>query len=291
VTIVPFVVALPMYDGGDLAAANDALWQAVRDRIEARGLGELPRVLTRHLSTSELWSSEGLLLSQICGYPFACRHAQLAVVAAPAYAIEGCTPTHHRSFVVVRARSRFAAVRDLAQAHAVINEIESVTGRHLLGDAVADVGGAAGFFSRISISGSHAASLAAVAHGEADVAAIDCITHHHLARQAPALVRATRILHVTRPSPVPPFVIARDCGEVAAALVAEALAEALGDPRLEDARRLLGLAGLSAPSAASYESTLALAKRAHAIFAPDAVQAAAQSLHSGEPMPASSTGE
>ena len=278
-TSSPLVASLPMYDAGDLAAANDELWSVVRERVEQRGLRDLPHALTRNVPTSELWSSEGLVLSHICGYPFACRRDQLAIVGAPVYAIDGCTPTEHRSFVVVGARSRFAGLGDLARSTAVVNELESVTGRHLLGDALADVGADAGFFGDVSISGSHAASLTAVARGEADVAAIDCVTHHHLARQAPDLVRQTRILHVTRAAPMPPFVIARACGEVAASLVAEALRSAIDDPRLHEARAVLGLVGIASPHAATYDASLDVARHSHAIFAPQPVQPGAQRMH------------
>ena len=65
-----------------------------------------------------------------------------------------------------------------------------MTGRHLLGDAVATAG--ADFFARVDVSGSHAISLARVASNEADVAAIDCVSYAHLTRVVPELVAATR---------------------------------------------------------------------------------------------------
>ena len=47
------------------------------------------------------------------------------------------------------------------------------------------------FFAEVRVSGAHSASLAMVARGEADVAAIDCVVHALLARHRPGALHGT----------------------------------------------------------------------------------------------------
>jgi ABC-type phosphate/phosphonate transport system substrate-binding protein len=49
-----------------------------------------------------------------------------------------------------------------------------------------------------------------VRDGEADVAAIDCVTHTLLRRYRPQFLSGTRILGPTDPMPAPPYVTSRD---------------------------------------------------------------------------------
>jgi ABC-type phosphate/phosphonate transport system substrate-binding protein len=263
----PRCASLSMYDGGELASANDALWDAIARRLRAFGVGDVPRALDRECPLEALWSSGQLLFGQVCGYPFAARFRdQLRVLAAPHYAVPGCARGRHRSYVVVHARSAVKELAALRGTRAAINDTESMTGRHLLGDAVYGSSGARPFFAGVVISGSHARSLAMVAAGTADVAAIDCVSYAHLARAAPEIIRETRVLHRTITTPTLPFVISTECGEVAAYLVARALADVFDDPRTRDARAVLRLVGIDQVRADVYSPTLAVAARADHVF-------------------------
>ncbi len=260
---------LGMYDGGELAAANDALWEAIASRLENAGVANVPRRLERQLPLADLWGSPELLFGQTCGHPFAARYyGRLRLIAAPRYALPGCREGRHRSFVVVPARSSVRDPAALKGSRAAINDDESMTGRHLLGDLVAGVGGAAGFFSEVQVTGSHAQSLARVASGDADVAAIDCVTFAHLQRSAPELVAETRVLLHTRETPALPFVLSAAQSEETATRVSRALAEAVADPATADARHTLALVGLETLDPAAYDVTLGVAARADTVFGP-----------------------
>jgi ABC-type phosphate/phosphonate transport system substrate-binding protein len=261
------IASLAMYDGGELTAANDVLWSAIAHRLESFGVRGVPCQLERDRSLDDVWSSDHLLFGQICGYPFASRfRSRLRLIAAPQYSAPGCTKSAHRSVVLVHARSPVRSLGELRGARAVINDVESMTGRQLLGDAIAASGGSCGSFSSVEVSGSHASSLAQVAAGMADVAAIDCVSFAHLARAIPAVVAETRIVHRTRQTPTLPFVISAACGEVATFLVARALAEVVADPRTADARRTLGLVAVRRPNTKAYERTLEIATSADRVF-------------------------
>jgi len=256
-----------MYDGGELTSANDVLWDAIARRLRAFGIRDVPPALDRDHPLEEVWSSGRLLFGQVCGYPFARRFRdRLRVLGAPHYAVPGCVRGRHRSYVVVHARSGVRDLGSLQGTRAVVNDVESMTGRHLLGDAVYDSSEARPFFAGVELSGSHAQSLAMVANGVADVAAIDCVSYAHLSRAAPEIVRDTRILFRTISTPTLPFVISTECGEVAASLVARALAEAFDDPRTKDARRTLRLVRVRRVRPDIYDATLAVAARADHVF-------------------------
>jgi ABC-type phosphate/phosphonate transport system substrate-binding protein len=261
------VASLAMYDGGELAAANDVLWGAIAGRLESFGMRDVPARLERDRSLDDVWSSDRLLLGQTCGYPFASRlRGHLRLIGAPQYSAAGCTESRHRSFVVVRARSPVRNLDALRGSRAVINDVESMTGRHLLGDAIAAYGGSRGFFASVEVSGSHASSLTKVAAGDADVAAIDCVSFAHFARTMPEIVAATRVIHRTRHTPTLPFVISAACGETASRLVGRALDQAIADPCTADARRVLMLTRIRAMRPSVYERTLAVAANADRVL-------------------------
>jgi ABC-type phosphate/phosphonate transport system substrate-binding protein len=262
-----FIASLGMYDGGELTSANDTLWGAVAERLAEWGLDGVPRRLERQIVPPDVWLEESLLFGQVCGFPYASRLSDsLRLIGTPDYDVPGCARGHHRSFVVVNRRSEARGLRDLRGAVAVINDPESMTGRQLLGEAVAEVGATAGFFDEVLTSGSHAASLTLVATDESACAAIDCVSFAHLALARPEVVAEIRVLARTGAAPSLPFVVATAAGEVTAALVARALREAVDDPRTKDARRVLHLTGIRSIRPHAYQRSLLVAARADAVF-------------------------
>jgi ABC-type phosphate/phosphonate transport system substrate-binding protein len=261
------VASLAMYDGDELTAANDVLWDAIARRLMGFGICDVPSKLERDRAIDEVWASDGLLFGQTCGYPFAARfRGRLRMLGVPEYSLPGCTKTGHRSFVIVHAGSTVRSLSALRGARAAINDVESMTGRHLLGDAIAASRGSPAFFAKVDVSGSHAVSLARVAAGAADVAAIDCVSYAHLARAVPEMVAETRIIHRTRETPTLPFVISAACGAVAESWVTRALAEAVADPCTADARRALGLVRIRRLRPTVYDQTRAVAAKAERVF-------------------------
>ena len=79
---------------------------------------------------------------------------------------------------------------------------------NLLRSAIAPLADRTQFFSSVIESGSHRRSLRMVATGQADIAAIDCITLAHLRQHDPALVNAVRILTWSPAAPSLPLITA-----------------------------------------------------------------------------------
>ena len=187
--------SLPMYDLPQLQAANDALWRAICDRMREAGCHRAPRELTRGPQADEAWRDPELLLTQTCGYPLALGlRANTRVVAVPGYRARGCHGAFHRSVFLVRTGDRATSLDEMRGATLALNSPDSNTGMNLLRIEIAPLAKGGRFFTQVLETGAHAHSVAAVADGAADLAAVDCVTWAHLERLAPALSGKLRVL-------------------------------------------------------------------------------------------------
>lgn len=168
------IAALPMYDWPEERAATDAWYARLRAAVP-----ELPPSLARDRDLTDLWRDPALVFCQTCWGPLrAGLLAHLRVLAQPDY---GGTPggrgPFYRSAVIARSGRR-AAVPDhpgpaLPQLSGrfAFNARDSLSGWMAL---AADAGDPANWAAGLVETGSHRASIRAVAEGQADLAAIDC---------------------------------------------------------------------------------------------------------------------
>ncbi len=247
------LAALPMYDPPQLQAANDALWRAIAAGLEREGLAAPPR-LTRGVDLEVVWRDPGLLLAQTCGYPLTTSlKGAVQVVATPRYAAPGCDGALHRSAIIVGARSGVATLEDLRGGRCAFNERRSNSGVNLLRAELAPLARDGRFFAEVLQTGSHAASLAAVAAGEADVAAIDCVTLALLGRHDPDLVAAVRVLAWTGACSGLPLVTALSTPPAGVEALRRVLHEIARDPALAAVRGALLIDGFSVLPETAYD--------------------------------------
>jgi ABC-type phosphate/phosphonate transport system substrate-binding protein len=252
------IAALPMYDLPGLQAATDALWRALAQRLVAAGVDGVPDELTRGVPPAVVWHEPHLLLAQSCGYPLvtSLRRA-VKVVATPRYRAVGCEGAFARSAVVVPIGHPATTLADLRGSRCVINELASNSGMNLLRAAIAPLAAGRRFFRTVRVSFSHAESVRMVAAGEADIAAIDCVTLAHLQRgRSSDLAAAVRVLFWTEPSPGLPLVTSRDTDDATVAAIRAALVEVAEDPGLAALREALLIAGFDVLPETAYESVL-----------------------------------
>jgi len=206
------IASLPMYDIAEAQQATDALWAALRGAFEREGIADVPRSLTRDLPVISQWAAPNLFFSQCCGYDVVFGFSSaLALLGVPRYAEEtGCSDLGYRSNVIVRDESPVRALADLRGAVCAVNGFNSYSGTGSLRTMVAPLSRDGRFFREIRVSGAHLRSIEMVRAGEADVAAIDCVTHALLRRYRPQFLTGTRILMQTEPMPAPPYVTGRD---------------------------------------------------------------------------------
>jgi ABC-type phosphate/phosphonate transport system substrate-binding protein len=258
------IAILPMYDFPWTAAANDALWAAIAARLDEAGV-EAPKTLTRGGDLDAQWRDPCLVFGQTCGYPYATRLKEaVALIAAPIYAFPGCVDASHRSFIVRRAGDPRRALSEFRGATAALNAYDSNTGMNLFRAALAPLAGGAPFFRAIALTGSHEASVTAVAEGQADLVSIDCVSFAFLERGRPELIERVAVVAESPRSPSLPFIAAAGLGARAIATVREALFAALADPNLAEARAALGLMGARSITPADYDCVIEMERDAAA---------------------------
>ena len=256
------VATLPMYDGEDLAEANDRLWARIARGLRERGVAA-PEGLMRGGDLMDLWLSPSLVFGQTCGYPYmTALRDSVVLIATPEYGFPDCEGASHRSFLVKRADD---SRRDLAAfrgARAGVSAWDSNTGMNLFRAAIAPLAEGRPFFSAIVMTGAHEKSLEALAAGDADLAAIDCVVFALVSRRRPALAARVAVVAESPISPGLPFIASAALPSASIAAVREALFEALADPALGEARAALGLIGARVLEPGDYERVLDLERQA-----------------------------
>ncbi len=129
------------------------------------------------------------------------------VVAAPVFAGQQAAVYHS---VLLARPGGPASLAAAAGARLAVNEAESWSGHHALLAHLAGLGLSIDQFSTVEWTGSHRASVAAVAEGRADMAAIDHTVWEHLGRSVELVV-----IDRTRDWPAPPFTLRRGASSAA----------------------------------------------------------------------------
>ncbi len=243
-----------MYDFEELQPATDALWDAIATRLHAQGI-PAPVALTRGTPLHDLWTNPDLLLAQTCGYPLVTSlKNRVTLLATPRYTAPGCEGATYRSAIVVHASHPAATLADLRGARCAINDPESNSGMNMLRAAIAPSATLTHFFTNITVTGSHAASVQAVSTGEADIAAIDCITWAHLTHFRPKATQTLRVLGWTAPTPGLPLITSLRTDAPTRAALLKTLKHVAADPPLGPIRNALRLAAFEQVPLSAYGS-------------------------------------
>ncbi|WP_366556529.1 phosphate/phosphite/phosphonate ABC transporter substrate-binding protein [Aquibaculum sediminis] len=254
---------LPMYDLPELVAQTDAWWLGLVRHLEAAGLRGLPERPCRPDAPEELWLAQDLAVTQTCGYPLTNALAgRVRYVATPCYDAPGCEGAWYRSAILVCADARITGLADLKGHRAALNDWHSQSGMNALRHSLLPHAGTGPFFRDVRVTGSHRASLAALRAGEADVAAVDCVTLALLKRCAPAETEGLCQLAWSAPAPGLPLITRATADAAECAALRRGLATAFADPALAPLRGDLGLAGMDVLPLAAYDVIPAMAQAA-----------------------------
>lgn len=239
------VVAFPMYDFPFVQDDCDTLWFCLREALHEEGFSGLPQNIRRTGALTRIWSAPGLFLSQCCGADLlrdAGEHMQY--VATPVYDIPEGPGGYYCSRLIVSESANFGAVSDLYGHTACVNDWGSHSGCTALAAMVAPYNNAGRFFSDVSVSGSHAASIDMVRSGQADAAGIDAVTMALIQRHRPEALKGVRVLSSSRTVPAPPFVTGLSCTPEELAGIRVALGDIARDPAVERICNRLLFSGL-----------------------------------------------
>lgn len=248
-----------MYDWPEVAWATDALWRAIAERLASVGI-EAPGALERSRDAEAVWRDPGLVLSQTCGYPYAMRlQDSVTLVATPVYGVAGCEGPLYSSFVIARREEQGRALADFAGRSIAFNARDSFSGCVALVAAMKEAGADPASADWVE-TGSHRASLRAVADGRADLAAIDAVVWAFAERYEAGAVSRLRAIMRTPVRPALPFITAACRSAVEVDDIRAALLDALASGEAADAREALGIAGAAVLPAADYAPLVLLGR-------------------------------
>ena len=255
--------SLPMYDLPELRAATDDWWATLVRGLTKAGLSEVPAKLTRNSDRELVWRAPDLLLTQTCGYPLTHDfNGILTALAAPDYSAAGCGGGRYRSAFVVRAEDPAQSLENLKGRRVAANSTDSQSGCNCLRAAVAPLAEAGRFFSEVIWTGGHRQSLAAVAEGRADIAALDGVTFALIGQVAHSEVTPVRVLDWSAEAPALPYVTRASADETLRTRLQDGLAHATADPDGAAARTELRIENLVPITDADYQPIVAMREAA-----------------------------
>lgn len=247
------VASFPMYDIPEVHWALDELWRAIAGNLKARGVAGVPDELLHTRPIAELWTDPDMLISQCCGLDVVKNYTRhLLPLATPLSVASGADGHRYRSKVIIHERSSASCLEDLRGKICAVNGPESHSGMNALRALIAPLCEGRRFFAEVRESGAHAESIAMVASGEADVAAIDCVTYALLERHRPAAISGVRVLTHTDYGPAIPYVTRTDTDSETVERMREAIVAAFNEPDLKDALDALLMVGVTVLPKDSY---------------------------------------
>lgn len=209
------VAGLPMYDWPEVAPALDRLWEAVADAAPRAIRHLLPRSLTRYRHVTALWRDPAMILGQVCSLnPVRDGLGETEVVGTIAYepppGLPAIPPGSYYSVIVCRAdderRSPLGhgvggdALARWRGATVAANGTDSQSGYWSLGHYARAHTSDGPLFGHVMFTGAHRDSVAAVARGAADLAAID-VHSWRLALEHEPSAAALDVIGTTEPTP------------------------------------------------------------------------------------------
>lgn len=199
------IAALPMYDWPEVSDSIDRLWTSIATAALRLGL-PVPAELTRRDTPESIWLNPDLIVGQTCGLPLVQRLLDRVVVLGTfAFDLPDTDPGDYHSVIVVADTSPFESLADLRGGTAAFNARDSQSGHAALQHRIAPLAEAGRFFGSVIETRSHRASVAAVADGFADVAAIDAVSWL-LALDHDPPAHTLRVLTRTQPTPGLPLI-------------------------------------------------------------------------------------
>jgi len=253
-------LSLPMYDINHQATLG--LTSALTTLLQQRGVPaevSWPQDLLPH------WRDDRLLLSQTCGYPLVELLPDVQLVGTFLSSAQGCDGQRYRSWLVVRSADENLTLSDFRGRRAVCNSNDSHSGFNSLRYVIAPLAQDGTFFSATRFSGSHRQSLAALRAGEADIAAIDCITWALLRRNFPQELAGLEIIGETPLCAALPLITSAKTDAATLEKLRSALSELTSDKRYQELLAECLISGFSVSDRAFYDEVREWKDRATAL--------------------------
>ncbi|GGP23380.1 phosphate/phosphite/phosphonate ABC transporter substrate-binding protein [Silvimonas iriomotensis] len=237
-------VSLPMYFAGPGDTAR--LWHALRAELINHEIIGAPDEVIWPDDLVEHWLDPDLLLSQTCSYPLmTVLKDKVQSVGYFHYDAPGCDGPFYCSMLVARDDDARTSLSDFRGATVAYNSRDSHSGYNSLRALAAPLSFGGQFFAHALATGSHARSIEYIRAGQADIAAIDCVTLALLQRHQPEAAEGIRIIGQTAPSPGLPLITGIATSADQLWMMRLALAHACANPDLATALTPFGITGFS----------------------------------------------
>lgn len=248
-------LSLPMYD--ICRRDTQALWSVLKPLIVAEGLAtERLDIVWPEDNLETLWRSDAMLLSQTCGYPLATKLTQVQVMGCFQYSAPGCEAHRYRSYFIARIADEGKQLADFRGRKAVCNSRDSQSGYNALRKMVAPLAREGHFFAGVDFSGSHRQSLEEVRCGNADIAAIDCITWALLQRHESESLRDLTLIGQSPLAPGLPLITAAQTSAQNRRAIRNALVRLVNEPAYREVCAAVYISGFSEISRTDYDVIL-----------------------------------
>lgn len=257
-------VALPMYLSKRQAVVS--LWDVLHTRLQQAACADVPQALDWPEDLLAHWRDPQLLLGQTCGYPL--THAlagAVQLVGVFRYDAPGCDGIFCRSQLVARTEDAGRSLADFRGLRVAFNSDDSQSGYNALRAAVAPLARNGRFFGEVIATGGHAASMAAVQQGRADIAAIDCVTLDGLRRNMPQTAAGLSTIGQTQAYPGLPLITGQSTSAADLRALQAVLAALVRDPAAADARAALGITGFQTLPIDTYQVCVDMRLQAQAL--------------------------
>jgi phosphonate transport system substrate-binding protein len=164
--------------------------------------------------------------------------------------------TTYEALVVVPAASPARTVADLVGRRFAYTDPLSLSGHAYVRRYVAGLGQDPDrFFSEVVFTHNHDRSVAAVAQGLVDGAAVHGGVYAHLVRKDPAIAARLRVVHRSPPFPAMPVVASTRLAPETRRALREILLSLASDPDAAGALAVLGMDGFAVAEPAAYDET------------------------------------
>lgn len=254
---------LDMYFLGRNEPVKAAFWARIGAQLTRYGFESVPSLLTCSNPWDALLTTPGLLLGQTCGYPLmTLQQGRLTYVATPCYEAPGCDGPNYSSAIMVRMDDPATCIEDLRGRRLAFNATHSQSGYNALRALVAPLSANGRFFGDALETGGHAASLHAVATGQADCCATDSVCLALLHDTEPDFMAGLKRIGWTPSAPVLPFVTSPSTPPDRLKLLRQALIDVANDPANRDITAPMRIKGVQVLDARAYDVLLDQKNRA-----------------------------
>ncbi len=258
------LVSLPMY--GIHPQDVQPFWQRLSCQLRHHGVTGVEEQLIWPSDLLQHWRDPNMLLSQTCGFPLVTSlRQQVQLVGVLGYQSPYCTGPYYRSLVVVRENEEGQRLADFRHRIVTYNSTDSQSGYNALRALIAPLAVNGGFFSRGLVSGGHYQSIEMIQQGQADIAAIDCVSFALLQRAKPTAVAGLKIISLTEAAPGLPLITSLSTSQEQLLRIRQAITATVNSPTSTSAKNKLLIETFTVLPWTAYDVISQMQKKAFAL--------------------------